>query len=188
MYVALVQLASLIVAGVWGCNPQGAKNEHMSRLALYMYMRMVCKIHPHARLKNVQVQNIVASGYLDAGVNLLALSQQKYEIVQYDPSIFPGCRISLHSVKSMQSLVFLSGKVIVTGAKTREQVQTAWEETLEIVTPFIRTAEEDIKVVVTHRDLTQTTAALRRAGTGVNVPEDVYDHIEETVIGDELDI
>lgn len=140
----------------------GAKNEPMARLALYMYMRMICKIHRNARLTNVQIQNIVASGFLDHPVNLLALANDNYKIAQYDPDIFPGARISLKTHKGMQALVFLSGKVIVTGAKRRDMTQRAWLETIEIVTPFLRTHEQDTSCNVTHQDVLLTKQALAR--------------------------
>lgn len=138
----------------------GARSESMSRLALYVYMRMICKIHPTARLRGVKIQNIVGSGLLNSMVRLRELHQANFSKVQYDPDIFPGARISL-SINEMHASVFLSGKVIISGGKNREDMKKSWYEVYEICKHHFRTDKNDLESNVEHRDITITLQSLK---------------------------
>ncbi len=75
----------------------------------------------------IQVQNIVAAGDLGFGtldLDIVALTLQN---VEYEPEIFPGV---VYRVKNsrMTVLIFNSGKVVVSGARTEEDIERAVEE------------------------------------------------------------
>ena len=133
----------------------GARSESLSRMALYVYARMVGKIHPTARIRGVKVQNIVASGFLENKMNLTNLYKENYSTVQYDPDIFPGARITL-ALHGMHATVFLSGKVILSGAKTRGDIHEAWDRMYDMCKPHFRTEKSDTDVTVEHKDITIT--------------------------------
>jgi transcription initiation factor TFIID TATA-box-binding protein len=79
----------------------------------------------------VQIQNIVASASLNFRVNLDQLAMD-CEDTEYEPEQFPGLIFRLAEPKTVM-LIFKSGKMIVTGAKTVAQANTAAETTREML-------------------------------------------------------
>lgn len=140
----------------------GAKSESMSRLAIYLYFRMICKLHPHARLRNMSIQNMVGSAFLQKKVRLSDLHRENFSRVQYDPDIFPGARVTL-SIGGMHASVFLSGKVIISGAKNREELKNGFIELKDIVSKYLRDEDADAMAVVEHRDITVTMQTLKNS-------------------------
>lgn len=84
------------------------------------------------------IQNVVASASLgrELDLNSLALHLSGAE---YDPQVFPGLVYRLKDPKTA-TLLFRSGKLVCTGAKTYEQV----ERTIETVVANVRKAGIDI--------------------------------------------
>ncbi|HIE33626.1 MAG TPA: TATA-box-binding protein [Candidatus Altiarchaeales archaeon] len=79
----------------------------------------------------VEVQNIVASAKMDVNVNLDLLAMEA-ENVEYEPEQFPGLVFNLDEPKTVM-LVFRSGKIIITGAKTPEAAHIAAEKTKKAI-------------------------------------------------------
>ncbi len=79
----------------------------------------------------VEIQNIVASANLGFQVNLDMLAME-YENVEYEPETFPGLIFRLAKPKTVM-LIFRSGRIVITGAKTEKEVKLAAEKTREIV-------------------------------------------------------
>ncbi|MCI4396293.1 MAG: TATA-box-binding protein [Desulfurococcales archaeon] len=71
----------------------------------------------------VQIQNIVASGNLNVGVNLEEAAY-KLENIMYEPEQFPGL-IYRMTDPLVVLLIFSSGKMVITGAKREEEVEMA---------------------------------------------------------------
>jgi transcription initiation factor TFIID TATA-box-binding protein len=79
----------------------------------------------------VEIQNIVASASLNFRVNLDQLAMD-CEDTEYEPEQFPGLIFRLAEPKTVM-LIFKSGKMIVTGAKTVAQANDAAEKTREML-------------------------------------------------------
>jgi transcription initiation factor TFIID TATA-box-binding protein len=79
----------------------------------------------------VEVQNIVASANMNVKVNLDVLAM-RCENTEYEPEQFPGLVFSLDEPKTV-ILVFRSGKMIITGAKTPKDVKLAAEKTKKAI-------------------------------------------------------
>lgn len=79
----------------------------------------------------VEIQNIVASASLDFRVNLDVLAIE-CENTEYEPEQFPGLIFRLDEPKTVM-LIFKSGRMIITGAKTPKQANLAAERTRDIV-------------------------------------------------------
>jgi transcription initiation factor TFIID TATA-box-binding protein len=79
----------------------------------------------------VEIQNIVASASLNFRVNLDKLAMD-CEDTEYEPEQFPGLIFRLAEPKTVM-LIFKSGKMIVTGAKTVAQANTAAEKTRKML-------------------------------------------------------
>ena len=75
----------------------------------------------------IEVQNIVASADLEREINLNAMAiTLGLERVEYEPEQFPGLVYRMSSPKVVL-LVFSSGKLVCTGAKTLDDVERAVE-------------------------------------------------------------
>ena len=73
----------------------------------------------------IEVQNMVASADLEREINLNAMAiTMGLEKVEYEPEQFPGLVYRMASPKVVL-LVFSSGKLVCTGAKTLEDVERA---------------------------------------------------------------
>ena len=80
---------------------------------------------------DVKVQNIVASANMEMKVNLDVLAME-CDNTEYEPEQFPGLVFSLKDPKTVM-LIFRSGKMIITGAKTPQAVDIAAKKTKEAV-------------------------------------------------------
>ena len=79
----------------------------------------------------IKVQNIVASSDLSFNVNLDVLATNAFN-TEYEPERFPGLVFRLDEPKTVM-LIFRSGRIIITGAKTQTAAQTSAEKTQEMV-------------------------------------------------------
>lgn len=71
----------------------------------------------------VNIENIVATVSLDQNLDLYAI-ERSLPNVEYDPDQFPGLIFRLEKPK-VTALIFKSGKMVVTGAKSTEELITA---------------------------------------------------------------
>lgn len=79
----------------------------------------------------VEIQNIVASAKMDIMVNLDMLAMEAMN-TEYEPEQFPGLVFRLDKPKTVM-LVFRSGKMIITGAKTPKDANTAANKTKKAI-------------------------------------------------------
>ena len=82
----------------------------------------------------IEIQNIVASASLDFKVNLDMLATECFN-TEYEPEQFPGLVFRLDSPKTVM-LIFRSGKIIITGAKTPKDANLAAERTRDAVKSY----------------------------------------------------
>ena len=74
------------------------------------------------------VQNIVSSADLRERLNLNAIAiGLGLESVEYEPEQFPGLVYRLND-PDVVALLFGSGKMVITGAKSHDEAETALEE------------------------------------------------------------
>ena len=72
---------------------------------------------------DVEIQNVVASATLDQKINLLDI-MKVFRNVEYRPKQFPGLVFRLKRPKTA-TLIFGSGKMVCTGAKSEKQARSA---------------------------------------------------------------
>jgi len=72
---------------------------------------------------DVEIQNVVASASLDQKINLLDI-MKVFRNVEYRPKQFPGLVFRLKRPKTA-TLIFGSGKMVCTGAKSEKQASSA---------------------------------------------------------------
>ncbi|KFV74781.1 TATA box-binding protein-like 2, partial [Dryobates pubescens] len=101
----------------------GAKSEEQSRLAARKYARVVQKLGFPAKFLDFKIQNMVGSCDVRFPIRLegLVLTHHSYE-----PELFPGLIYRMVKPRIVL-LIFVSGKVVLTGAKERSEIYEAFE-------------------------------------------------------------
>ncbi|HDJ25734.1 MAG TPA: TATA-box-binding protein [Candidatus Bathyarchaeota archaeon] len=102
----------------------GAKSEKTAIRAVNAVVRKLKKAGIVIRGKpDIKIQNIVASGDLHGEIDL-ERAQVELEDTMYEPEQFPGLIYRMKDPKVV-ILLFASGKLVCTGAKSEEQVHEA---------------------------------------------------------------
>ncbi|KAK4169708.1 TATA-box-binding protein [Cladorrhinum sp. PSN259] len=99
----------------------GAKSEALARLATRKHARAIQKAGFNAQFKEFKVQNFVGSAATGFYVRLEGIASEFYQFARYEPEVFPGL-VFKRAGWPVSCLVFANGKVVLTGAKTEEQV------------------------------------------------------------------
>lgn len=114
----------------------GARTEEQSRLAARKYARIVQKLgNPSVQFSEFRVQNMVGSADVRFPIRLEGLANEHEDYSSYEPELFPGLIYRMVEPKIVM-LIFVSGKVVLTGAKTREQIYDAFEHIYPVLADF----------------------------------------------------
>lgn len=105
----------------------GAKSETDSETAARKYAKTIKKLGFDVKFKEFMIQNIVGSSSVNFAINLEVLQNQHQKFCTFDPEIFPGLIYRMVQPKIVL-LIFCSGKVVLTGAKKREQLSEAFSK------------------------------------------------------------
>ncbi|KAJ1530108.1 TATA-box-binding protein [Nowakowskiella sp. JEL0078] len=105
----------------------GAKSEEQSNLAARKYARIVQKLGFNAQFKDFKIQNIVGSCDVKFPIRLEGLACTHAQFSSYEPELFPGLIYRMHKPKIVL-LIFVSGKIVLTGAKVRQEIYDAFEK------------------------------------------------------------
>lgn len=103
----------------------GAKTAADARLACRTVVNIFQKSGLRVGFSNFRIQNIVASTGLTVPIKLRELNHDYNAYTSYENSLFPGLIFRLRSPKIV-FLLFRSGRLVVTGAKTEAQIQKFW--------------------------------------------------------------
>jgi transcription initiation factor TFIID TATA-box-binding protein len=106
----------------------GAKSEDDSRLASRKYARIIQKLGFNAKFMDFKIQNIVGSCDVRFPIRLEGLAYSHGMFSSYEPELFPGLIYRMVNPKIVL-LIFVSGKIVLTGAKVREEIYRAFEVT-----------------------------------------------------------
>ena len=79
----------------------------------------------------IAIVNVVASATIDQKLNLVDITK-KFPDVEYHPEQFPGAVFRLKNPKTA-TLLFSSGKMVCTGAKSQELAETAVSNVVKIL-------------------------------------------------------
>jgi transcription initiation factor TFIID TATA-box-binding protein len=111
----------------------GAKSERSAKTAI---KRIANELRTHGiviiRNPEVRIENIVATADLNGTLDLEVVAERLTKTI-YEPEQFPGLIYRMDEPKTV-ILIFTSGKLVITGAKTEIEVRLAakkLQETLE---------------------------------------------------------
>lgn len=123
----------------------GAKSEDDSKLASRKYARIIQKLGFNAKFTDFKIQNsmatydawllcaipltlplVVGSCDVKFPIRLEGLASKHHNFSSYEPELFPGLIYRMMKPKIVL-LIFVSGKIVLTGAKVREEIYQAFE-------------------------------------------------------------
>ena len=105
----------------------GSRSEDEARTACKKVAVIVSKCnHPDVRFSDFKIENIVASTDVRYPVRLEGLAYEHRASCSYEPELFPGLVYRLLDPK-ISLLIFVSGKVVITGGRNREDIITAFK-------------------------------------------------------------
>ncbi|BBH04274.1 TATA binding protein 2 [Prunus dulcis] len=107
--------ALIFASGKMVCT--GAKSEQQSKLAARKYARIIQKLGFPAQFKDFKIQNIVGSCDVKFPIRLEGLAYSHGAFSSYEPELFPGLIYRMKQPKIVL-LIFVSGKIVLTGAKS----------------------------------------------------------------------
>jgi len=113
----------------------GAKSEDDSRLASRKYARIIQKLGFNAKFTDFKIQNIVGSCDIKFPIRLEGLASRHHNFSSYEPELFPGLIYRMLKPKIVL-LIFVSGKIVLTGAKVREEIYQAFEMIYPVLQDF----------------------------------------------------
>ncbi|XP_077993535.1 uncharacterized protein LOC144447396 [Glandiceps talaboti] len=113
----------------------GAKSEDMSRLAARKYARVIQKLGFPAKFLDFKIQNMVGSCDVKFPIRLEGLVLTHGQFSSYEPELFPGLIYRMVKPRIVL-LIFVSGKVVLTGAKVRTEIYEAFRNIYPILKAF----------------------------------------------------
>jgi transcription initiation factor TFIID TATA-box-binding protein len=122
----------------------GAKNISDSKKALRRVARSIQKIYiknyPKVKIyfKNFKTVNIVGSFNTDYKIDLISLNRATPKNSWYLPEVFPGLKYLPSLNEKVLSIIFISGKVIITGSKDLETLETKTTQIKRLLLKFKR--------------------------------------------------
>lgn len=117
----------------------GAKSEDDSKLASRKYARIIQKLGFNAKFTDFKIQNIVGSCDIKFPIRLEGLASRHHNFSSYEPELFPGLIYRMMKPKIVL-LIFVSGKIVLTGAKVREEIYQAFELIYPVLSGMRRNA------------------------------------------------
>ncbi|XP_032671829.1 TATA-box-binding protein [Odontomachus brunneus] len=113
----------------------GAKSEADSRLAARKYARIIQKLGFPAKFLDFKIQNMVGSCDVKFPIRLEGLVLSHGQFSSYEPELFPGLIYRMVKPRIVL-LIFVSGKVVLTGAKVRKEIYEAFDNIYPILKSF----------------------------------------------------
>lgn len=157
----------------------GAGSESAALTAIYIFYRMLLRVHPDLVIKEIAIQNIVASGAFGKCVMLDKLAARFTLDAIFDANLFPGLRLQLQS-PPVKILVFTKGRVVLTGVRSRAELEVAWGTARTLIKPYL--TDE----AVTHTTFQVDKNSRRKLKIQEFNPEDVLATAEDVALEEAL--
>jgi transcription initiation factor TFIID TATA-box-binding protein len=113
----------------------GAKSEDAARRGARKFAAIIRKIGFQPKFGEFKVQNMVATSDAGFPIRLEALVYAHAKFSSYEPELFPGLIYRLVIPKTVL-LLFVSGRMVLTGGKSLGHLRTAFEKMYPVLTEF----------------------------------------------------
>jgi len=116
--------ALIFASGKMVCT--GARSEEDSKKAARQYAKIIMKLGFAVKFTEFKIQNIVGSCDVRFPIRLEGLANEHGRYCNYEPEMFPGLIYRMIKPKIVL-LIFVSGKIVLTGAKERNDIFAAFQ-------------------------------------------------------------
>lgn len=113
----------------------GARNEVDANLAARKFARIIQKLGHNVKFIDFKVQNLVATVDLRFPIRLENLNQMHGQFSSYEPELFPGLIYRMVKPRVVL-LIFVNGKIVFTGAKSKSEIAESLENIYPILHSF----------------------------------------------------
>jgi transcription initiation factor TFIID TATA-box-binding protein len=86
---------------------------------------------------NFKSENTVCSARLGMGIDCKTLAAERSNECTYDPDNFPGVIMRYAPIRPVTVLIFKSGKMVLTGAKSEQQARTHFDTIFSVIEKYI---------------------------------------------------
>lgn len=119
----------------------GVKTEEYCKISAKKYCKIIQKVMTEAtiRFKDFKIQNMVATSEVGFPIRLEGLAYAHARFASYEPELFPGLIYRLQNPK-VCILIFVSGKIVFTGAKNETDLKTALDKIYPVLCEFKKDA------------------------------------------------
>lgn len=111
----------------------GAKTEFLSKLSCKKFVKILNKLGYSVKFTNFKIQNIVCSFDVQSKISLEKLHLYYDKLSCYEPELFPGL---IFRIKNAVVLLFVSGKIVITGLKDYNEICLLFEHIYPILNKF----------------------------------------------------
>ncbi len=125
--------ALIFASGKMVCT--GARSEEDSKKAARQYAKIINKLGFPVKFSEFKIQNIVGSCDVRFPIRLEGLAMTHARYCSYEPEMFPGLIYRMIKPKIVL-LIFVSGKIVLTGAKERSDIFEAFKNIYETLLQF----------------------------------------------------
>ncbi|EDW12891.1 TBP-related factor [Drosophila mojavensis] len=116
----------------------GARNETEANIGSRKFARILQKLGFPVKFVDYKLQNIVATVDLRFPIRLENLNQVHGQFSSYEPEMFPGLIYRMVKPRIVL-LIFVNGKIVFTGAKSRKDIMDCLEAISPILLSFRKT-------------------------------------------------
>jgi transcription initiation factor TFIID TATA-box-binding protein len=121
----------------------GTRSAMAARLALWqLVMLLQNKVGLDVGIYNLQIQNMVSSCSLGYSLDLHKFWRRHRAASSYEPSLFPGLIYRPPGLGKLVCLLFLSGRMVITGGKNKQILMS----TYDLVSPLLQRCASDVCV------------------------------------------
>ncbi|GAB5030870.1 tata-box binding protein [Nannochloropsis oceanica] len=125
----------------------GTRSEEDSLRAAQKYTSIMRRLKCAANCTEFRVQNMTASCDIGFPIRLEGLVMDQPRFCSYEPELFPGLVYRMYNPKIVL-LIFVSGRIIITGAKTKRDMDAALEKLHPILLEYRKLPMAPSMVVV----------------------------------------
>ena len=125
--------ALIFASGKMVCT--GARSEEDSRKAARQYAKIIQKLGYPVKFSEFKIQNIVGSCDVKFKISLSGLNIYHDKFSSYEPELFPGLIYKMYKPKIVL-LIFASGKIVLTGAKEKNEIFEAFKNIYPILQKY----------------------------------------------------
>jgi transcription initiation factor TFIID TATA-box-binding protein len=130
--------ALIFASGKMVCT--GARSEEDSKKAARQYAKIINKLNFPVKFTEFKIQNIVGSCDVGFPIRLEGLANAHSKFCSYEPEMFPGLIYRMQKPKIVL-LIFVSGKIVLTGAKERNDIYLAFQNIYQTLLSFKKKKE-----------------------------------------------